>query len=155
MRQVLSMFVLFIKIIPLPLHNFSSFLLVSLILSSKSWSLLWIVLDNAIFMLSLVSYSLIEEITFCIYIVSDIICSTMNNYQIRFFTNSGSDITKSSVVAPGWLPTFTESLRETSCPFTYLIIESLIIKTSFFTIELFADCRLIKLPSSLSLCTVV
>ena len=67
LRQVLSMLLLFIKIIPLPLHKFSSFLLVSLILSSKSWSLRWIILDNAIFMLSSVSYSLIEEITFLIF----------------------------------------------------------------------------------------
>ena len=67
LRQVLSMLLLFIKIILLPLNKFSSFLLVSLILSSKSWSLRWIILDNAIFMLSLVSYSLIEEITFLIF----------------------------------------------------------------------------------------
>ena len=67
LRQVLSMLLLFIKIIFLPLNKFSSFLLVSLILSSKSWSLRWIILDNAIFMLSLVSYSLIEEITFLIF----------------------------------------------------------------------------------------
>ena len=67
MKQVLSMLLLFVKIIPIPLHKFSSFLLVSLILSSKSWSLRLIILDNAIFMLSLVSYSLIEEITFLIF----------------------------------------------------------------------------------------
>ena len=65
--QVLSMSLLFIKIIPLPLHKFSRFLLVSLVLSSKSWSLRWIKLDNAIFMLSSVSYSLIEQITFLIF----------------------------------------------------------------------------------------
>ena len=52
LRQVLPILLLFIKIIPLPLHKFSSFLLVSLILSSKSWSLRWIILDSAIFMLS-------------------------------------------------------------------------------------------------------
>ena len=62
---------------------------------------------------------------------------------------------KSSVLAPGWLLIFTELLRETSLPFTYFIIESPIIKTSFFTTELFADCRLIKLLSWLSLCAVV
>ena len=67
LRQVLSMLQLFAKIILLPLHKFSSFLLASLILSSKSWSLRWIILDNAIFMLSSVSYSLIEEITFLIF----------------------------------------------------------------------------------------
>ena len=39
LRQVLSVLLLFIKIIPLPLHKFSSFLLVSLVLSSKTWSL--------------------------------------------------------------------------------------------------------------------
>ena len=36
LRQVLSMLLLFIKIIPLPLHKFSTFLSVSLILSAKS-----------------------------------------------------------------------------------------------------------------------
>ena len=58
---------------------------------------------------------------------------------------------KSSVVAL----TFTESLRKISHPMTYLNIESPIIKTSFFTAKLFAECRLIKLLSSLSSCTVV
>ena len=67
LRHVLSMLLLFIKIIPLPLHKFSSFLLVSFILPSKSWSLRWIILDNAIFMLWSVSYSLIEKITFLIF----------------------------------------------------------------------------------------
>ena len=38
LRQVLSMLLLFIKIMPLLLHKFSSFVLISLILSSKSWS---------------------------------------------------------------------------------------------------------------------
>ena len=59
LKQVLSMLLLFIKLISLPLHKLSNFLLVSLILSSKSWSLRWI-LDNPIFMLSSVSYSLID-----------------------------------------------------------------------------------------------
>ena len=67
LRQVLSVLILFIKIKPLPLHKFSSFLLFSLILSSKSWSLKWIIPDNAILLLSSVSQSLIEEITFLIF----------------------------------------------------------------------------------------
>ena len=67
LRQVLSVLLLFIKIILLPLHKFSSFLLVSLILFSKSWSLQWILQGNAIFMLSSVLCSLIEEITFLIF----------------------------------------------------------------------------------------
>ena len=67
LRQVLSVLLLFIKIILLPLHKFSSFLLVSLILFSKSWSLQWIIQGNAIFMLSSVLCSLIEEITFLIF----------------------------------------------------------------------------------------
>ena len=54
----------FIKIIPLPLHKFPSFLLVSLISSSKSRS---ITLDNAILILSSVSYYLMEEITSLIF----------------------------------------------------------------------------------------
>ena len=66
LRQVLSMLLLSIKIIPLPLHKFSSFLLASLILSSKL-SLRLIILDNTILMLSSVSYSLIQEITFLIF----------------------------------------------------------------------------------------
>ena len=64
LRQVLSTLLLFIKIIPLSLHKFSSFLLVSLILSSKTWSLRWIILDNSIF---LCYRQLIEEITFLMF----------------------------------------------------------------------------------------
>ena len=81
----------------------------------------------------------------------------MNNYQIRFFANSWSDrVRKVIAVVPGRLLTFTDLLQETSCPFTYLFIESPLITTSFFAVELFADCPLIKLQlSSLSLCTVV
>ena len=67
LRQSLSILLLFIKIIPLPLHKFSSFLLVSWILFLKSWSLGRIILDNGILMLSSVSYSLMEEITFLIF----------------------------------------------------------------------------------------
>ena len=52
----------------MPLHKFSSFLLVRLTLSSKSWSLRWIILDNAILTLSSLSLSsLIEEIAFLIF----------------------------------------------------------------------------------------
>ena len=57
----------FIKIIPLPLDKFSSFLLVSLISSWKSWSLRSITLDNTILILLSVSYSLMEESTFLIF----------------------------------------------------------------------------------------
>ena len=67
LRQVLSMLLLLMKVIPLPLYKFSSFLLVSLLLFLKSWSLQWVILDNAILMLSSVLYSLIEEITFLIF----------------------------------------------------------------------------------------
>ena len=89
-----------------------------------------------------------------IYIILDIICSDMNNYQISFFANSWSDIINEVMCCCSKM-TFSEFLRKTSYPFKYLIIKSPIIKTSFFTIELFAECRLIKLLSLLSLCTVV
>ena len=82
---------------PLPLHKFSSSLLVSLILSSKSWSLRWINTRQCYF------YVIIGVVLFdwgnyfpyflkSVYIVLHIICSTMKNYQIKFFMNSGSDI---------------------------------------------------------------
>ena len=75
----------------------------------------------------------------------DIICSSTSNYQIRFFENGWSDIMKSSAVAPGWL-TFSEIfIPETSRPFTYMIIESAVIKTYSFNADLFSDCRLIRL----------
>ena len=80
----------------------------------------------------------------------------MNNYQIRFFANSWSDRVRKVIAVALGLLTFTDLLQETSCPFTYLFIESPLITTSFFAVELFADCPLIKLLlSSLSLCTVV
>ena len=67
LRQVLSMLLLCITVILLPLLKSSSFMLVSLILSSKSWSLRWKIPDNAMLRLSSVSYSLMEEITFLIF----------------------------------------------------------------------------------------
>ena len=95
--QVLSMLLLFIKIIPLPLNKCSSFLLFSLILSSKSWSLQWIMLDNAILMLSSVSYSLIKKITFFIFwrVFTLFWISFVPVWiiiKLGFFPNSGSDI---------------------------------------------------------------
>ena len=59
LRQVTAlviMLLLFIKIKTLPLQKIP-----------KSWSFRSIILDNAIFMFSLVSYSLNEEITFLIF----------------------------------------------------------------------------------------
>ena len=93
LRQVLSMLLLFIKIIPLLLHKFSSFLLVSLILSSKLWSLQWIILDNAFLCYHRCRTLSLRKLLSCflkgIHIILDIVCSSMNNDQSRLFSNSG------------------------------------------------------------------
>ena len=74
--QVLWMLLLFIKIVPLPVRRFSRqcyfYVMIGVVLFD--WG-------------NYFPYFLKS-----IYIVLDIICSTMNNYQIRFFSNSGSDI---------------------------------------------------------------
>ena len=77
------MLLLFIKIILLHLHKFCSLLLASLISSLKSWSLWWIILDNAISMVSLML-----KIPF--FVILDIICSSLH-------------ILKSFAVYPGWV----------------------------------------------------
>ena len=97
LRQVPSMSLLCIKIIPSPLHKFSSFLLVLLILPSKSWSLSINNTRQCNFnvIIGVVLYDGGNYFPFflkSIYIILDIICFSMNNYQIRFFANSWLDI---------------------------------------------------------------
>ena len=98
MRQARSMLLLFIKIIPLPLHKFSSFLLISLILSWKSWSLQRMIFDYAILILSSVSYTSMEEITYLnFWRVFTLFRISFINYRIRFFLSSWSDIINEAI----------------------------------------------------------
>ena len=64
LRHEPSILVLLMNLIPLPLHKFSNFLLISLISSSKSWSSRWMTPEKAICSSLLRSISLMVVITF-------------------------------------------------------------------------------------------
>ena len=64
LRHEPSILVLLMNLIPLPLHKFSNFLLISLISSSKSWSSRWMTPEKAICTSLLKSISLMVVMTF-------------------------------------------------------------------------------------------
>ena len=64
LRHEPSILLLLMNLIPLPLHKFSNFLLISLISSSKFWSSRWMTFEKVIFLSLLTSISLMVVMTF-------------------------------------------------------------------------------------------
>ena len=83
-----------------------------------------------------------------IYLVLDIICSTMNNYQIRFFLNRGSDIINEVICCCSRMTSHFHWIITRNLLPIYIVDYQIASNKNFFTIELFADCRLIKLISA-------
>ena len=77
-REELIMLLLPIKRIPFPLHRLSSFLLSSLISSSRFWSSQWMILDKTISVSSFTSFSLITFTTFPIF------CEVLTLFLLSF-----------------------------------------------------------------------
>ena len=83
-----------------------------------------------------------------IYIVLDVICSSMKNYQIKLFTNSGSDIINEVICCCSRMTSHFRWIITRNFLPIYIVDYRIASNKNFFTIELFAGCRLIKLISA-------